>query len=128
MRDRVDSVRETDLRLLLRFARLPDPEVNTWIFNDAVAIARGDLVFRRFRVLVEYDGHHHIMSAKQWRKDIRRRERLAAAGWTLIVVTAPDFDNPMGIVRRVHAALVAHGYLGPTPVMSTTWHRWFAAA
>jgi len=129
VREYVDSVRETDLRLLLRFARLPEPEVNGWIVNDAgVAIARGDLVYRTFRVVVEYDGRHHELDPRQRQKDHLRRERLAAAGWTLIIITAQDFKDPMGIVRRVHAALVAHGYAGPAPVMSTTWHRWFDAA
>ena len=129
VRERVDSVRETDLRLLLRFARLPEPEVNGWIVNDAgVAIARGDLVYRKFRVVVEYDGRHHALDPKQVQKDHRRRERLAAAGWTLITITTQDFKDPLGIVRRVHDALVAHGYAGPAPVMSSTWHRWFDAA
>ena len=125
----VDSVTETDVRLLIRFARLPEPEVNGWILNDAgVAIARGDLVYRLHRVIVEYDGWHHERDARQRQKDHLRRERLDAAGWTVIVITAEDLKNPLGIVRRVHAALVAGGYRGPVPVMSTTWHRWFAAA
>lgn len=129
VRERVDSVRETDLRLLLRFARLPEAEVNGWIVNDAgIAIARGDLVYRRFRVVVEYDGRHHALDPKQVQKDHRRRERLVAAGWTLITITSQDFKDPLRIVRRVHDALVARGYAGPAPVMSTTWHQWFSAA
>lgn len=125
----VDAVTETDTRLLLRFARLPEPEVNGWIVNGAgIAIARGDLVYRAYRVIVEYDGWHHERDARQRQKDHLRRERLEAAGWTVIVITVEDMKNPMGIVRRVHAALVASGYAGPTPVMSTTWHRWFDAA
>jgi hypothetical protein len=129
VRANVDSVRETDLRLLLKFARLPEPEVNGWIVNDAGAvIARGDLVYRRYRVIVEYDGRHHVLTPRQIRKDQRRRERLAAAGWTLITIVVADFNDPIGIVRRVHQALVANGYTGPAPVMSTTWQRWFDAA
>lgn len=125
----VDSVTETDVRLLIRFARLPEPEVNGWIVNDAgTAIARGDLVYRTYMVVVEYDGWHHERDARQRQKDHLRRERLDAAGWTVIVITAEDLKNPLGIVRRVHAALVAGGYGGPAPVMSTTWHRWFSAA
>ena len=129
VRDGVDSVRETDLRLLLRFARLPEPEVNGWIVNDAGAvIARGDLLYRRYQVVVEHDGWHHERDARQRQKDHLRRERLEAAGWTVIVVTAEDFKNPLGIVRRVHNALATHGYRGARPVMSTTWHHWFDAA
>lgn len=129
VRSGVDAVTETDTRLLLRFARLPAPEVNGWIVNGAGAvIARGDLVYRAYKVVVEYDGWHHERDARQRQKDHLRRERLEAAGWTVIVITVADMKDPMGIVRRVHTALVAHGYNGPKPVMSTTWHRWFAAA
>lgn len=125
----VDSVAETDVRLLLRVARLPDPEVNAWILADTGAvIARGDLVYRRYKVLVEYDGWHHERDARQRQKDHLRRERLEASGWKVIVITAADMRDPLGIVRRVHSALVARGYSGSAPVMSTTWHRWFDAA
>lgn len=124
-----DSVRETDLRLLLLFARLPEPEVNGWITSDAgITIGRGDLVYRAYRVIVEYDGWHHERDARQRQKDHLRRERLEAAGWRLIVVTAVDLKKPTGVVRRVHDLLVERGYRGPAPVMSTTWHRWFTAA
>jgi hypothetical protein len=125
----VDSIPETDVRLLLRFARLPEPEVNGWIVNDAgVAIGRGDLVYHRYALIVEYDGWHHERDARQRQKDHLRRERLEAAGWRVIVVTSEDLKNPLGIVRRVHAGLVAGGYHGPAPVMSMTWRRWFNAA
>ena len=126
---RVDSVKETDVRLLLRFARLPPPEVNGWIADPAGnVLGRGDLVFREFWVIVEYDRWHHERDARQRQKDHLRRERLEAAGWRLIVITAADLSDPSGIVKRVHAALVAGGYQGRHPVMSLTWRQWFAAA
>jgi hypothetical protein len=126
---RVDSVTETDVRLLLRFARLPWPEVNAWITDAAGnVLGRGDLVFRDYWVIVEYDGWHHERDARQRQKDHLRRERLEAAGWRLIVVTSADMSDPSGIVKRVNAALVAGGYDGRHPVMSSTWRRWFAAA
>jgi hypothetical protein len=126
---RVDSVTETDVRLLLQFARLPRPEVNAWITDDAGnVLGRGDLVFRGYWVIVEYDGWHHERDARQRQKDHLRRERLEAAGWRLIVITSADMSNPSGIVKRVNAALVAGGYSGSEPVMSITWRHWFAAA
>ena len=126
---RVDSVTETDVRLLLRFARLPQPEVNGWITDAAGnALGRGDLVFREYWVIVEYDGWHHERDARQRQKDHLRRERLEAAGWRLIVITSADMSNPSGIVQRVHAAIVSGGYRGSGPIMSTTWRRWFAAS
>jgi hypothetical protein len=123
---RVDSVMETDLRLLLRFARLPSPEPNGVIEDDGGRfLARGDLVFRRYRVVVEYDGWHHERDARQRQKDHLRRERLESAGWRVIVVTIEDMRRPSSIVRRVHTALVQAGYAGPDPVLSDSWRRWF---
>lgn len=126
---RVDSVTETDVRLLLRFARLPLPEVNAWITDaNGNVLGRGDLVFREYWVIVEYDGWHHERDARQRQKDHLRRERLEAAGWRLIVITSADMSNPIGIVKRVDASLRTAGYRGPGPVLSSTWHRWFDAA
>ncbi len=126
---RVDSVTETDVRLLLRFARLPSPEVNAWITDEAGnVLGRGDLVYREYWVIVEYDGWHHERDARQRQKDHLRRERLEAAGWRLIVITSADMANPSAIVKRVNTALTAGGYDGREPVMSLTWRRWFAAA
>lgn len=123
---RVDSVMETDLRLMLRFARLPSPECNGEIRDaDGRFLARGDLVYYRHKVVVEYDGWHHERDARQRQKDHLRRERLEAAGWRVIVVTIEDMKKPAVIVARVHAALVKAGYVGPAPVMSDSWHRWF---
>lgn len=124
-----ESVTETDVRLLLRFARLPVHEANGTILDDeGNFLARGDLIARSFKVLIEYDGWHHERDARQRQKDHLRRERLEAAGWTVIVITVEDMKNPTGIVRRVHRALVARGYDGPAPVMSLTWRQWFAGA
>ncbi|MGJ9411455.1 DUF559 domain-containing protein [Aeromicrobium sp. CF4.19] len=104
VRERVDSARETDVRLLLVSSGLPEPEVNVEIHDAAGQfLARGDLVYRRHRVLVEYDGRHHAEDPVQWHKDLRRRERLEAAGWTVVVVgerghgdTGPRRDQGLG--------------------------------
>ncbi|MEG9225912.1 DUF559 domain-containing protein [Aeromicrobium sp. Sec7.5] len=121
-----ESVRESYLRMMLWFARLPRPEVNGVILDaSGEFLARGDLVLRRWKVVVEYDGRHHLHDLKQWQHDLRRRERLEAEGWTIIVVTAADFRQPQLIPVRVHEALVNHGYHGPAPVLSVQWRRWF---
>lgn len=126
IRSRVESVMETDVRLLLRFARLPEPEVNVDIFDDVgTFLARGDLVYRLFRAIVEYDGWQHERDARQRQHDHLRRERLEAAGWRVIVITIEDMRRPANVVARVDAALRQAGYRGPAPVMSDSWRRWF---
>ena len=127
VREGSESPMETRVRLMLRFAHLPEATPNVNLYDDTGRfIARGDLVHAQFMVLVEYDGWHHERDARQRQRDIVRRERIERAGWTVIVVTAGDLRHPRQIVLRVHRALVDGGYRGPAPTFSVTWDRWFA--
>lgn len=110
VRPGAESPTESALRFVLATAGLPEPEVNTDIHDHrGNFLARGDLVFRRQRIVVEYDGWYHERDARQRQKDTLRRERLEAAGWRLIVVTALDMKTPDEVVRRVRVALRARG-------------------
>jgi hypothetical protein len=116
VRSRVDSVRETDVRLVLVASRLPEPEINGTILDDRGRfLARGDLIYRELRIVIEYDGWHHERSAEQRQHDILRRERLEAAGWRVIVLTADDLRHVARLVGRVWDAMVAAGFRGPAP-------------
>jgi len=107
------SPQESGLRWNLVRAGLPEPELNVDIHDDeGTWLARGDLVYRRWKVLVEYDGRHHQRSPSQWQWDLRRREQLEAAGWRVIIVTSADTRNPALIVIRVRQALRRAGYVG----------------
>ncbi|WP_313404863.1 hypothetical protein [Aeromicrobium sp.] len=116
VRERVRSFRETDLRLVLTLAGLPEPEINADIF-DAFGnhLGCGDLVLQRWRIVLEYDGWYHERSASQRRKDILRREALEADGWLVIVVVSGDLDRPANLIGRVWRALVSRSYEGPAP-------------
>ena len=122
----VESPLETTLRLMIVFARLPEPAVNLDIHDDAGRfLARGDLVYTRWKVLVEYDGWQHERDARQRQRDRERREELEAAGWRLIVVTSADLADKREVVRRVHRALEARGHDGRAPHFSVMWDRLF---
>jgi hypothetical protein len=125
-RERVESPRETVLRLMIVFARLPEPTPNVPLGDQHDFVARPDLVYLRYRVLIEYDGRHHIDDPRQWRRDLSRREALEALGWRVIVVTAEDLRQPRDVVWRVYRTLRARGYDGPPPVFDDMWDRWFA--
>lgn len=106
----VASPRESDVRWILVRAGLPEPEVNVEILDEhGTWVARGDLVYRREKVLVEYDGWQHERDAHQRQWDHLRREQLEAAGWRVIVVTTADLRRPGGIVARVRQALRLRG-------------------
>jgi very-short-patch-repair endonuclease len=73
---------------LTRSARLPDPEVNTWIVTDqrepALCV---DFLWRRERLIVETDGYRTHGTRQAFERDRRRDQRLVLAGWRVIRVT-----------------------------------------
>lgn len=110
------SPRESQVRFLAVRAGLPEPELNVDIHDDAGRfLARGDLVCRRWKVLVEYDGWQHERDAVQRQRDHLRREALEAEGWRVIVVTVADLARPAYVAWRIDQALRARGYVGPGP-------------
>ncbi|WP_370619025.1 DUF559 domain-containing protein [Mumia qirimensis] len=127
VRERAESPMETLVRLALVFARLPDPDCNPDLFDTGGRfVARGDLVYWRYLVIVEYDGAWHERSKKQRARDRTRREALEKLGWTIIVVLEDDLANKKAIVWRVYGALRDNGYDGPRPHFNAMWTRWFA--
>jgi len=100
-----ESPRESHLRVLLREAALPPPEVNGVIRDgEGRFLARGDLVFRRERVIVEYDGEVHAPMAQR-AKDAARRARLRENGWIVVEVVGEDMHSPERVIARVRGAL-----------------------
>lgn len=126
MREGVESPLETTVRLMLVFARLPEPQCNR-VIRDASGgfIARGDLVYWHLRIVVEYDGRIHERDPARRQHDHLRRERLEGAGWRVIVVTSEDLKEPEAVVWRIHGALEARGYGGLRPHFSIIWTKWF---
>jgi hypothetical protein len=99
------SPRESHLRVLLRRAGLPLPEVNGLITDDwGGFLAVGDLVFRRERVIVEYDGDVHA-PMHQRAKDAARRAVLREHGWIVVEIVGDDMRHPGRVIARVGAAV-----------------------
>lgn len=116
VREKVDSVRESDVRWIILSSGLPMPEPNPDLLDDqGHFLAKGDLVYASFKVLVEYDGWQHERDAVQRQRDHLRREQLEAQGWRVIVVTAEDFRHEASIAWRVYNALRQRGYTGSRP-------------
>lgn len=69
-------------------------------------VARVDLAFPEQRVAVEHDGAWHAEPA-QFARDRARLNRLLAAGWRVVHVTAADLRSPDAVAARVTAALAA---------------------
>ena len=124
-RAEVDSPKETEVRLVLVLAGLPEPRCNPRIGTDREPIGRMDLVLDPYRLIVEYDGEQHRTDPWQWSRDIARHEAAVNAGYTIIRITAGRLLHPREIAHTVYARLAERGYPGPPPTFSPEWHALF---
>lgn len=108
---RSESPRESWLRASLILHGVPHPEVNLDVFANRHWLARVDLAWPEYRVIVEYDGREHH-GPKQREHDVRRRTRLAKAGWRVLVFRNEDLGDMTGVAQQVFRALRAGGYPG----------------
>lgn len=111
------SPKETELRLVLVRAGLPMPEPNADVTDaDGGWIANVDLLYRRHRIALEYDGRDHGGEDRRL-TDLRRRNLLERAGYYLLAYSAPDLRRPWSIESDVrHAFAVQSARLGlPDP-------------
>jgi len=99
-----ESPMETRTRVVLVDGGLPRPVAQFVVYDgDGCFVARLDLAYPEAKVAVEYDGALHWA---QRRDDDRRRDRVRALGWTVIVVSASDvFREPEHLVAQVALAL-----------------------
>ncbi|MCU1412816.1 MAG: hypothetical protein JWN80_156 [Microbacteriaceae bacterium] len=105
IRPRTDSWRETLLRLMIVRAGFPEPEVNGLILNQfGSRIGHGDLVYRRERILLEYDGRQHWEDDKQFSVDIERLDYFMADGWRVIRVDKALMARPAALFAKLRAA------------------------
>ena len=111
VRARVDSPMETRLRLLIVHAGLPEPDINRDVIGRHGGwLARPDLSYPDWKIAIEYDGDHHRVHSRQWRRDIARRENLEADGWIVLVITAVDvYQRPAPTLMRIVSALDRRG-------------------
>jgi len=121
VRERVDSPRETWLRLCLVLAGLPMPECNLVIGDDQGPMGRVDLVYLAYKLIIEYEGDQHRTDRNQWNADIDRHEDFARDNWTLIRVTSERARWPRQVVRSVYQALRTNGYEGSAPDFNQLW-------
>jgi hypothetical protein len=99
-----ESPQETRLRLLIGRSSLPVPVAQYEVRHDGRFVARTDFAWPEHKVALEYDGLWHAEPG-QFAKDRRRLNRLQAAGWRVVFVTAADLHDPVGLITRIAAAL-----------------------
>ena len=87
------SPMESRVRFLIVGAGFPPPEPNARIEEDGALLGIADLAYRDRRTIVEYHGRQHRDDPDRYRRDIERRRRFLAAGWTVLELTAEDLDQ-----------------------------------
>ncbi len=108
---RAESPQESRLRVHVVEDGLPCPEVNAIITDEYGGfIARGDLVYEQWRIVIEYDGADHDDPARRM-ADATRRTLLRELGWYVVEVVASDLRHPQRARAKVRAALRARGAL-----------------
>lgn len=98
-----DSPPETELRLALVAAGLPEPELQIAVRDPAFSVhhpATADLGYRRARLALHYDGDHHGRD-RQIDSDVQRNAAFERRGFRNVVVSSSD--RRTGFARVVRA-------------------------
>jgi hypothetical protein len=104
---RAESPPESRVRVALAMAGLaPIPQFE--VREDGALVARVDLAWPEARLAIEYEGAYHFEGSQIIRDDARL-DRLAAAGWRVIRLSAADLRDLDAVVARVREALGLSG-------------------
>jgi len=105
VRPRVDSPKESLLRVGLVEAGLPEPVVQVPVMT-AEGLLHSDLGYPDARLLLEYQGDEHRVSRQRWLKDLTRVQLFEDAGYRVIAVGADDLEpDCRALARRIRRAL-----------------------
>ncbi|HKB34137.1 MAG TPA: DUF559 domain-containing protein [Candidatus Dormibacteraeota bacterium] len=101
---KAESAMESRLRMLLVLARLPRPEVQVSVHDEEGRfLARPDLLYRRQRLAIEFDGGNH---RDRLVDDNRRQNGLVGAGYRLLRFTSADvYGKPAEVASQIRQAL-----------------------
>ncbi len=123
---RARSTKESETRAVVVFAGLPRPDVNVEVRDAAgTLVGIGDLVYRLWRLVVEYEGRQHALDIQQFARDIDRYAGFRRIGWDYQQVTNERLARPRSLVLALHDHLVHRGYDGPAPVFGRRWASLF---
>ena len=106
-REKVESPKETETRLAIIAAGLPEPVVQHEEFDGSRLVARVDLAYPQWKIAIEYEGDGHRVDKDQWRRDIQRQRELEDRGWIVIRITQADLRLPLEFLGRLRRAIAS---------------------
>lgn len=108
-----ESPPESLLRFALLTAGLPPMVANESLFDAGGRfVARPDLRFTDYPLIVEYDGDGHRTSSSQWRRDVERFAAIEDLGFDVVRATSDDLPFFHGTVTRARRRLARYGWTG----------------
>lgn len=119
--DRCVSLPEAEVLTMIRFAGLPEPDVNVPLQIDDLTLITPDFWFAAWRRAVEYEGSQHQTDRSQYTGDIDRYALYRRNGADYLQVTKELARLPKEMMRRVHRLLVEGGYAGAQPDFAGVW-------
>ncbi len=115
VREGSESPRETQLRLSMLRAGLPEPVLGLEL-RDASGrfLARLDMAYPEYRVAIEYDGRQHAQDVAQFERDADRWHDIREEGWELVRVLSHHVirDGGRPSVERIKTVLRRRGWPG----------------
>ena len=104
------SPRETQLRLLVTRAGIPEPELNVPLLLPDHRTVIPDLGWPAYRVAAEYNGAHHNRPGQRIH-DLRRIDDYLDIGWTTVNIEKTELlQHPDSAVFRVAQRLESQGW------------------
>jgi very-short-patch-repair endonuclease len=104
------ALSEIDFAVLCRRARLPDPDRQAVRRDGSGRVRYLDAYWKRWRLLVEVDGSHHL-GAQRWAEDMLRQNQVWIEGDRVLRFPAGLIrSRPDVVVGQVRSALEAAGW------------------
>lgn len=104
LREGTDSSKESETRLVLVRAGLPEPVIGHEVIHEGYFVGTPDLAYVKERIALDYEGEVHL-TPRVFREDITRRELFQDADWHHIRVVQTHPDAPNTLVALVTRAL-----------------------
>ncbi len=101
-RERVESPKETETRLLLLDAGFAEPAINLEVRAPSTGeVFRLDLSYPSLRIAIEYDGFWHSTDRNRHRRDRRKDDVLHELGWRVVRASDADLEDPHDLLGRL---------------------------
>ena len=120
---RARSLPESEVRALLTAAGLPKPQLNVAVDDEGQVIC--DLVYEKWRTVVEHEGAQHQEDRAQYALDLGRYAWMRRNDVAYVQSTHEKLTHPRSLVGEVYVVLAGRGYLGPPPDFGQRWERLF---